>query len=218
MWDSFDEINFGELPDKFVLKANHGSGMNLIVKDKSRLNMAKAKKMISEWMNTPYAYSNGFELQYKNIPRKIIAEQYIEEMDGNLYDYKIHCFMGKPTYIQVIGDRNMEKHTGFQGFFDTNWNLQDFTEGSYPVYGRKLPRPGKLGEMLGIAEKLAREFQYVRVDLYCIEDNIKFGELTFTPASGVHLNWKPEETDEEWGKLMGEVIIKGHGRKAVVNH
>ena len=77
VWDSFDEIDFDELPDRFVLKANHGSGWNIIVKDKAQFDREAAKEKFDTWMETNFAFCNGLELQYLNIPPKIIAEQYM---------------------------------------------------------------------------------------------------------------------------------------------
>ncbi len=117
VWDCFDDINFDELPDRFVLKCNHGSGMNLVVKDKKSFDWAEAKNKFDRWMAINFAFQNGFELQYKDIPRKIIAEEYIEQMDEDLLDFKIHCFKGEPKIVQVIGSRELAHHTAKEAFF-----------------------------------------------------------------------------------------------------
>ena len=123
VWDNFDEIKFEKLPEKFVLKCNHGSGMNIIFLNKNKINISDAKKKINNWMKINYAYYQGLELQYKNIKRKIIAEEYIENENNNLIDYKLWCFNGKVDTIMVISDRNNEKK---YSFYDRDWNLLPF--------------------------------------------------------------------------------------------
>ena len=184
VWDRFDEINFEELPDRFVLKCNHGSGMNLVVKDKKTFDRAEAKTKFDCWMATNFAFMKGFELQYKDIPRKIIAEEYIEQMDKDMLDFKIHCFRGEPKIIQVIGSRDQARHTAKEGFFDLSWNPVDLMYHTYDSYETLPEKPDNLDEMLRIARELSEEFRYVRVDIYDISGKILFGEMTFTPASG----------------------------------
>lgn len=199
VYNCFEEINFESLPKSFVIKANHGTGMNIIVKDKNNIDQKSIKKKIDEWMQTVFGYE-GLELQYINIPRKIMIEKYIEEIDGNLFDYKIHCFHGSPLYIQVIGDRNLECHTAKEAFYSTEWELTEYTY-TYPRYEKPLDRPCKLQEMLDIAKKLSENFLYVRVDLYLVNGNIFFGEMTFTPANGID-SWNPPEANEKLGDLI----------------
>lgn len=199
--DFFDQIDFGQMPDQFVLKCNHGSGWNEIVRDKSQMDIPKIKRNFDYWMSLDYAFYSGFEMQYKDMERKILIEQYIEQADGNLYDYKIHCFMGIPKVIQVIGDRDNQNHTAKQAFYDTNWNRLDMDTGDYPLYSKELSAPIKLDEMLEIAKKLSKPFRYVRIDLYEINNQVKFGEFTFTPNSGIH-QWSAESINAEWGDMV----------------
>lgn len=187
-YKSADEINWDELPHKFCLKANHGSGMNIVVKDKSKLNIDEAIKSMNEWMKTPFGV-DSFEFQYLDIPRRIIAEEYIEQEDGDLIDYKIHCFNGIPKIIQVIGNRDLIKHTANEAFFDINWNRNDYMYHTYNSYDEEPKKPEKFDEMIEIAKKLSNDFIYVRVDLYIVKDQVKFGEMTFTPAGG-YGKWK----------------------------
>lgn len=201
VWDCFDDIDFESLPQQFVLKLNNGSGMNMVVKNKDKLDVADAKKKFDYWMKTNFAYM-GFEMQYRDVPQKIIAEQYIEQMDGNLFDYKMHCFNGKMEICQLIGNRNMVNHTAQQAFFDADWNRLNESEGTYPDYEKTPPKPDNWDEMKLVAEKLAAGFNYVRVDLYSIEGQIYFGEFTFTPLVGLHPNFSPKETDLRWGNLI----------------
>ena len=199
VWDTFDEIDFEGLPNQFVLKANHGSGWNIIVRNKSAFNKKDAKKKFDKWMKTNYAFQAGLELQYKNIQPKIIAEEYLENEGGNLFDYKVHCFGGRAEYIQYIGDR--ATHTTREGWFDRDWNLMPFTL-TYPKYSHKIPCPKNYNNLLEVAEILSSPFSYVRVDFYVLNDGqFKFGEMTFTPASG-----GDRFTPEEYNLLLGELI------------
>lgn len=95
VWDKFEDININYLPEKLVLKCNHGSGMNLIVTNKTQINFFKAKQKFNKWMNTNFAFINGLELEYKNISHKIIAEEYIENYNNDIFDYKLWCYNGE---------------------------------------------------------------------------------------------------------------------------
>lgn len=202
VWDRFEEINLKELPDSFVLKANHGSGWNVVVKDKSKVDWEAVRKKFDCWLSVNFAFLAGFEMQYKDIPPKIIAEEYIENEDGNLYDYKIYCFQGKPEYIHLIGNRNFDTHCAKEAFYDVNWVLQPFICGIYSRYDESIQRPSNLNEILRVAEILSEGFSYVRVDMYELSNGeIKFGEMTFTPGSGFY-QWNPPEMD----KVLGEKI------------
>lgn len=199
--DFFDQIDFNDLPNRFVLKCSHGSGWNEIVKDKAKMDIPKVKRNFDYWMSLDYAFFSGFEMHYKGMDRKILIEQYVEQPDGNLFDYKIHCFMGIPRIIQVIGDRNVSNHTAREAFYDIHWQRLNVTLGVYKQYENEVPRPSKLDEMIAIAEKLSKQFQYVRVDLYEIENKVKFGECTFTPNSGIH-QWDSNELAISWGEYI----------------
>lgn len=203
VWKRPEEIDFDALPESFCLKMNHGSGMNYVVKDKSTEDAQAVKRLFASWFCYPF-HITSLELHYRDIPRRILAEKYMEEVNGGLYDYKIHCFNGKPTFIQCIGDRNLKDHSGYQMNFDTNWSKMDWTFEDYPVFPYMVPKPECLSEMLSIAKRLSERFSYVRVDLYEISGEVYFGEMTFTPASGIYPykgTWTREK-DLELGKCL----------------
>lgn len=201
VWDKFEDVEREKLPDRFILKTNHGSGCNVLVRNKEKINWKEVKEKFDYWMSLNFAFMGGFEMQYMDIRPKIIAEQYIENEGGNLYDYKIHCFNGKPEYIQVIGDRDLKTHNAKEAFYNTEWILQPFTY-TYPRYEIEKRKPDKLQEMLRIAGILSKGFAYVRVDLYELDNgDIKFGEMTFTPTSGLDC-WNPAGTDQMLGKKI----------------
>lgn len=199
VWDRFDDIDFSLLPDKFVLKCNHGSHMNIVVNDKSKFDQHEAKRMVDKWMQTNYAFAAGFQMHYENIIPKIIAEKYIEQIDNNLMDYKIHTFNGIPKIIQIIGDRKFSDHGGKEAFLNTQWEPMKLKYHTYENYENIPDKPENFDKMLKIAEKLAEGFSYVRVDLYNLSGKILFGEMTFTPASG---KGKWGERDTIFSKLM----------------
>ena len=57
--------------------------------------------MFDDWMKIDYAFTNSLQLHYRKIPRKIIAEKYLETDLGELQDYKFLCFDGKPYFCWV---------------------------------------------------------------------------------------------------------------------
>lgn len=193
-YDSVDEINIEELPEKFVLKLSHGSGWNIICKDKSKLNWFMYKLIIKSWMKQNL-YIYGREWNYNNLKPKIIVEKYIDSGDGQLTDYKFFCFNGKPYYVQVDRDRFKEHK---QTYYDMEWNKLEMVTGNVPVDEKC---PPKFEEMKKIAEDLSKPFPHVRIDFYNIEDKIYFGEFTYFDGSGFY-NFKPDELDFVWGEKL----------------
>lgn len=199
VWDSFDEIEFDQLPTQYVLKGVHGSGMNLIVRKGQPINMKSAKKKCDFWMKSYYGIGPIQEWHYRDIPHRIIAEQYMENMDGDLYDYKFYCFNGIPKFCQVIKGRNTDSQ---MAFYNLDWSEAGFTHKHFGEMREPVDKPKQLEKAIELAAVLAEGFSFVRVDLYLVGDeNIYFGEMTFTPASGVR-HWVPEEADEMLGKMI----------------
>ncbi len=189
-WDNFDDIDFDLLPPKFALKCSHGSGMNIIVTDKEKLDLKDAKKKINRWMKTDFSCVYGFELQYHETHHRIIAEEYIENGGEDLYDYKFWYNNGKLDFIILMEDR---KHGLAVSYYDPDWNRMDTIDDPHP--GKGVERPDNLDEMIEISRKLAEGFYHVRVDLYRLDDGtIKFGEMTFSSATGTR-KWEPEGVD-----------------------
>ena len=197
VWNNFDEIDFDKLPEKFVLKANHGSHWNIIVKDKSKLDKSKAKKKFDKWMARDYTFKAGLELQYRGIKPKIIAEKFIEDTNGELNDYKIMCFNGEPKFVWVDCGR-YSNHT--KNIYDLNWNLQPFKM-TYPISKTPIARPENLDKMIELAKILCKDRAFVRVDFYNVDGKISFGEMTFTAMSGTD-KFEPEKYDLELGNML----------------
>jgi len=203
VWNTFDEIDFDTLPDKFVLKCTHDSGGLVICTDKSKLDREKAKEKISKGLRTDF-YQKGREWPYKNVPRRIIAEKYMAPVKSaapkDLPDYKFFCFNGEPVYCQVIRDRRDHETIDF---YDMEWNHQEFY-GLNPVARNGLTpvaRPVHLDRMIEACRKLAKDIPFVRVDLYVVDDNEYFGELTFYPASGFGVF-----TPDAWNERLGDLL------------
>jgi len=198
VWNSLDEIDFSRLPNSFVLKANNASGRNILVKDKEKLNVLELKDKVDYWMSTNYMF-HAFENVYDGIEPKIIAEEYLEGMAENLYDYNIYCFHGEPKYIWCIKGSHKPECTA--AFYDTKWNRQPFSYG-YPLDIYPAPKPAKLDEMLELTAILCKDFKHVRVDWYIMPDGrILFGEMTFQTWSGLE-TFIPEKYDEYFGSLI----------------
>lgn len=210
VWDNPDDIDFDKLPDRFVLKVNWGSGQNIIVTDKSKLNIAETREKLRKWMRPEsnlYYYS--FEWQYKDIEPKITAEEYLESLDENsALDYKFLCFGGEPFLCWVS---NKNKKVKERSFYDMDWNMTDIEllEPGKVMAEKPAPRPQNLDKMIELSRILSAGFPEVRVDLYLLANgDIKFGELTFTSASG-YSPWKPSSID----KKMGDLIDLSHVKK-----
>lgn len=201
VWDKFDDIDFDKLPNQFVLKCNHGCGYNIVVKDKSKLDLKEAKNKINEWMKEDFAFKNGFELHYSAIPRKIIAEAYIKEVDTEAIDYKFICCDGIP-YLCWVTNKHLEIHE--RSFYKLpEWELQniELKDGGAILDKVGVPKPENLSTMLEICKTLAKDFPFVRVDLYLVQDKILFGEMTFTSASGAALLYP-----DKWNYILGDKI------------
>lgn len=187
VWDSPEDIDFEQLPNQFVLKCNHNSGLGMcICKDKSKLDIKKVKRELSKGLKQDY-YLHGREWPYKNVPRKVIAEKYMTDESGGLIDYKFFCFNGKVDCVMVCLDRHLQD-TKFY-FFDNEWNLKRLN-----VRGKNAPssftirKPPCMDKMFEIAQELSKNIPFVRVDLYECANKIYFGELTFFPDSGFDSN------------------------------
>lgn len=183
VYDKVEDIDLDKLPESFVLKGTHGSGFNIICKNKSNMNWNKEFLKMQRWLRTKYYVKNG-EWVYKGIKPRIICEAFIEDetQKYGLTDYKFYCFNGEPTFCQVIKDRNKG---GTIDFFDMDWNHMEFRGlQNLPNSSDKIDKPEALQEMIDIAKKLSDPFPFVRVDFYYVNKKVYFGEMTFFPRSG----------------------------------
>ena len=197
IWNDVDDIKLDILPDKFVLKCTHDSGSVVICTNKSSFDIEDAKTRLNKSFRQNH-YWWGREWAYKNVKPRIIAEQYIEDYDGNTVDYKIWCFHGKPKVIEVIYDRFTEYKCQI---FDINWNKINCVVGKEQDNSRIINKPECLNKLLELAEKLSCGFTFIRIDFYIINDKIYFGEMTFYPGSGIE-KIEPEEFNIELGNWI----------------
>ena len=203
IFETPDEIDFDSLPESFVLKATHGSGWNMIVKNKSVLETEKAKKKMKKWLGRNF-YTKKREWAYKDIPPRIICEKYLENKDGSLNDYKFYCFNGNPHFIQVDVDR----YTGHsRAYYSLEWQKLDFfmvkntKKKKILRYEKELKRPESLTDMVEIVRTLSSDFRFARVDMYDVDEKAVFGEVTFYPSNGGG-KFSPEHMDVEFGNLI----------------
>lgn len=198
VWNSFDEIDFDSLPDKFVLKCTHDSGGLSICTDKKTFDIEKARKRINHCMDRNY-YLNSREWPYKDVKPRIIAEQFmVDETGWDLKDYKIFCFNGRADYVEVDFNRSIEHKLNP---YDFDWNPLNFCDSSKNDYSADIPKPKRLSEMKEIAEKFSKDMDFLRVDFYSIGDKLYIGELTLCPGSGF-IAFDPKETDLTYGKKL----------------
>ena len=196
VYDSFDIIDFDQLPDAFAMKATHGSSYNIIVPDKSKLDRAAAKKKFDCWLKENFYYKDR-EKNYKNIKPRIMCDAFLCPLDGQLEEYKLFCFKGKVGFIQhnkQIGGKR------YDNIFDAQWNILPVKYGYDGFTGDSKPENGD--ELIAVAEKLAVPFELVRVDLYNVDGRIVFSELTFHSGGGL-IPFEPKEYDREFGKMLG---------------
>ena len=197
VYNNEKEVNFEDLPLQFVLKGTHGANMILICENKSNLNLDIARQKMKKWLQTNF-YDLWGEYAYKNVPPRIICEQYLANFNENaLVDYKYHCFHGEPKHIQVDRNRFID-HT--LNFYDLEWNRLNFGLW-YPQSKENLSKPINLDVMTELARKLSKGFKFVRVDFYNIEGKIFFGEMTFYPCNGFGV-FTPPEKDFEFGSWI----------------
>lgn len=198
--DSLEEIDFNRLPDKFVLKTTHGGGGGGVVvcKDKGLFDIEDARKKLRKSLDSDI-YTFYREWPYKDVPKKIIAEEYVESEDGDLRDYKFFCFNGEPKFLKVDFGRFIEHHANY---YDLEWNLLPFEETDVPRNPEHEEiKPDNFENMVEFARKLSQGHKFLRVDLYNVKGYIYFGELTFYPASGLG-KFNPPDWDRKLGDML----------------
>ncbi len=201
VWDRPEDIDFDSLPDQFVLKTTHGGGGTGVVvcRDKASFDRKSAIKKLKSSLRRDI-YPLYKEWPYKNVRKRIIAEQYMEDENGELPDYKFSCFDGTADCVMLCLDR-FSGETKFY-FFDQDWKLMRLNKrGKAAPEGFTLPKPEKMDEMFALASRLSEGIPLLRVDLYCVRNRIYFGEFTFFPASGFDTNLLPE-AEEYFGKKI----------------
>lgn len=204
VFDKFEDIDFSQLPDQFVIKCTHDSGGVVICKNKETFNYKQAKKKLEKKMKQNFYYK-AREWPYKNVKPRIIVEKYMEDVNNeDLTDYKLMCFNGKVKCSFVCMERNSKSGLKID-FYDENWKKMNF-ERHYKNSNHKTKKPCNYEKMVEFSERLSKGIKFVRVDFYEIKDQLYFGKLTFYPGAGYE-EFKPFEYDEllgSWINLEGE--------------
>lgn len=196
VWDRFEDIDFDNLPDKFVLKCNHDSGSVVLCRDKATFDKEQARDVLTRGLGNN-AYYYGREWPYKNVKPRIFAETFMQDAEYDFLPvYKIFCFNGQPKIIQTIQNDKQPNET--VDYFDTDWKQLDIRQ-DFPNSACPVDRPEKLGEMLELAERLSAEESFLRVDFYVVNGRIFFSEFTFFTDSGFGQFYP-----EKWDSILGE--------------
>lgn len=202
-WNSFSEIDFEKLPERFVLKCTHDSGGLFICREKSKMDIDKARKSITKSLKHNFFWQ-GREWPYKNLQPQIIAEAYMEDENApsGLTDYKFFCFGGRAQFIYV--SHGLENHgTARISFFDLEGKHMPFRRKDYKPIEGDISLPANFKEMEMAANRLAQMVNnpFVRIDLYSIKGKLYFSEITFFPCSGL-IPFDPHEWDYNLGQLI----------------
>jgi hypothetical protein len=184
LWEGFqaDDIPFEALPDRFVIKVTHGSGFNILCRDKSKLNIDKVKKQLNYWLKEKYIRCYGEWFYGVQRPR-IMIEEYLGDANGEPpYDYKVLCFNGEPRFIEV----HLGRFTNHQmKIYDMDWNeIRGIMINNYEAPNVVIEKPRKIKDLIEYAKKLSEPFYHARIDFYIVNETIYFGEITFTGGSG----------------------------------
>ena len=201
-WTNAGQIDFGELPDRFVLKVNWSSGYLKIVKDKSELDEDATRRQFAKWIK-PYrnSYYQTFNWGYKNMPPIIFAEEYLEQANEQVYDYKFFCFNGRVDSLFIATDRQDKSRPTTFDFYDADFKPLDITYGGHAHVKTPHEKPANFEKMKELAAKLSKPFPFVRVDFYDLGDRVYVGEMTFY-SGGALLSFEPVE----WDKIYGDKI------------
>ena len=208
IWENYSEIDFDALPKGFVLKTTHGGGnVGVVVcPNKDTFDKEAARKKLEHSIKIS-GYDKHREWPYKNVERKIIAEQLlVDPCNQSLIDYKVHVFNGIPRFILVCRGRE-NKSSMTDDFYDVDWHLMNCKRPGHPNSANPMSKPILLGTLLELSKTLAGNIPFVRVDFYIVNGKIYFGEMTFFPAGGVK-PFEPEDWDDKFGKWLSLPVKK----------
>lgn len=196
VWECAEDIEWDKLPEKFVLKCTHGCAYNILCKDKSSFDKEKAKKQLNVWLKENFAAFN-VELHYGEIkPRRIICEEFLGDV---ITDYKFFCFNGEPKFLYVSSDLVHDRQAEI-GFFNLDGSKMPMVRDDYKDIG-DIKMPDCFPEIVKASKVLSKDFPFVRVDFFLMDDTYKFAELTFTPGACM-MPLNPKKYDIEWGEML----------------
>lgn len=195
-WEDARDIDFDSLPPSFILKCNHESGFVVICHDRESLDQTYVRAQLATRLRMNF-YNRNHEWPYLGVKPRILAEKLLKNEDGSEpYDYKIHCFDGKPEFTIVVKDRHTRQ---VQGCYSPEWETMPFTATLTPAV--EIERPRTLERMLEVAATLSEGLRCCRVDLYSVREDVYFGELTLIIGGGL-LNYYPSSYDLYWGSHL----------------
>lgn len=205
VYDSFEEIDFEKLPNKFVLKAVHSSSNNIICRDKSKLDLKEVKKKTRKWLKSNKYHRTGQEWAYKDVKPRLIIEKYLEDKKTNdLIDYKFYCFNGEPKFL-VAQSNKLGRY-----FYDLDWNKCPFRK--EVISTGSIEKPSNFEELKVHAKKISQNLPFVRADFYSVDGKSYFGEMTFYPADA-----RNDFNPDKYNKIIGDMIKlpELNGRKEI---
>lgn len=206
IWNSAEDIDVDELPERFVLKTNHDNGSIVICRDKKIFDIWSAREKLRDHLTRNFFYEAGREWPYKNVQPLVFAEEYLDDsssgsnLPAGMVDYKFYCFNGLPQFLYV--SKGLEDHsTARISFFDISWNRMPFCRSDFAPFEDVPDMPGCLQEMIEISKELSKGIPFVRVDLFEYHGTPRFSEMTFYPKSG-YMKFNPEEWDYKIGDML----------------
>lgn len=190
-YDDLDRLK--PAPGQVIKCANRSRGVyftrNDGIVDRARL-IQKLKRDLDfdfqTWCGEPW---------YGEIPKRVIVEKSLCDENGRTpSDYKFFVFHGVVKAIQVHLDRFTAHRVVVM---DRDWQRMPVSW-NFDLPQQLPPVPVSLPRMLEVAETLGGEFDFVRVDLYEVNGNVYFGELTLAPGSAM-LRFVPASYDKIFG-------------------
>jgi len=171
---------FRDLPERFIIKANHGCKWNRIVHDK---NQADLEELITYFNGIVEQKFSRYSLEkhYDFIEPRIVIEELLLDAGEIPWDYNVFCYNSQKGFDYALSLASPDLRA--VGHFDKQWNVWESTLSQEQA--ERYVNPKNFSEMIEVARALSADFDFVRVDLYNIDGKIYFGELTCTPASGL---------------------------------
>ena len=198
VWDKAEDIDFDSLPDRFVLKCNHGSGFNIICLDKEKLDRQETKSVLDTWLHTDYDQLLH-EVHYKDIPRRIVCEEYIGKDGMAPTEYQFWCINGEPE--SILACRKNLDNTYDAASYSLSWERLFDRIAEDESVGLEKPACG-IDLLVDYARKLSAPFPFVRVDFYVVGTNVYLAEMTFTPSANLLTNYKQSFLDRLGRQLV----------------
>ena len=210
VYNSFDEIDFDKLPNEFVIKCNHDCDSVVICNNKATFDIQKAKEKIDACMARNYYYF-AREWVYKDIQPKVIIESLLkDDSKDKIYDYKFFCFNGEPKIVYVsLNDVIIDGKYAIN-YYDMDFNQLTIRHMKHPSSSIVVKKPFHFKKMIKLANILSKDFPFVRVDFYEVNNRIFFGEMTFYPTGGFN-ELCPDEWNDilgSWLKLPSDIVIE----------